>query len=87
MLLLGDCKLCTNVCSQVIFNLLQDRPLPHLVRGHAYRVVGTWDTKHRYLKCVSVRQSQPSEEEQWIRLAIQASDRAMRQLAATQNEQ
>ena len=63
----------------------QDRPLPHLVRGRTHRVVGTWDNRHSYLKCASVRQIQ-SQEDKWIRPAVGASDRTMRELIATHNE-
>ena len=48
--------------------------------------MGSWDTKHKFLKCVSVRPSIP-EEEQCLSHVLQVCDQTLRQLSVSKREQ
>ena len=50
------------------------------------RVVGNWDSRHQFLKTVSLRNAE-HEEEQFLPQVLTATNKLIRELAATTNEQ
>ena len=49
------------------------------------RVVGTWDVRNKFLKCVSVRPALPSEERH-IPAFVEASNTVMKEITSVTSE-